>query len=227
MVRKPNVLERWGVTVDELSEAILANGSLRGMVFGYVAEIKLRERLAEEGRLSDIVKDDDHDRKRKGDLRIVYRRHEFKIESKSLQTSKNRRQQDGTFVGVAQVDASDRRSVLLPDGSLVTTTCLVVGEFDVLAVNCFTFENEWHWAFAKNRDLPRSAFKNYSEEQRRHLLATLVPVAWPPTGIFTEDVFRLLDELVDEREEEAGSPEVIVVKEEGEPPVVVQEPPRL
>lgn len=52
-----NILERWSITVDELSQAILENGSLRGMVFGYVAEIKLRNILRSAGTIASLVKD--------------------------------------------------------------------------------------------------------------------------------------------------------------------------
>jgi hypothetical protein len=41
--------------------------------------------------------------------------------------------------GKAQVDASDSRTISLPDGSTMKTTCLLRGEFDILAVNCFAF----------------------------------------------------------------------------------------
>ena len=196
-----NILNRWGITMDEMSDAILANGSLRGMVLGYVAEIKLRNLLNESGRIVSAVKDDDHDRKKKGDLRIVYRGHEFKVECKSLQTARNRRREDTTFAGVSQVDGSDRRVVKLPDGSEVTTTNLLTGEFDILAVNCFTFEDKWQFAFAKNKDLPHSTYRNYTDYQRQYLLATTVQVTWPPSGIFTGDIYQLLDELIAEREQ--------------------------
>lgn len=68
-----NILNRWSITVDELSQAILENGSLRGMVFGYVAEIKLRNILRSAGTIASLVKDDDHDQKKKGDLHITYK----------------------------------------------------------------------------------------------------------------------------------------------------------
>lgn len=106
------------------------------------------------------------------------------------------------FAGVTQVDGSDKREVLLPDGSKILTTNLLVGEFDILAVNCFTFEEKWNFAFAPNRSLPRSKFRNYTPEQREHLLATLVPVTWPPSGIFTDNLFALFDRLIAERETE-------------------------
>lgn len=218
-----NILQFWSITVEELSQAVLENGSLRGMVFGYVAEIKLRKLLASSSDVSSFVKDDDHDRSRKGDLRIVYKGHEFRIESKSLQTARNKALTNGTFVSVAQVDASDRRTVTLPDSSKLQTTNLLVGEFDVLAVNCFTFQNEWHWVFAKNKDLPRSTFKNYTEAQRQHLLATTVPITWPPTGILSGDLFGLLDQMIEERKHDTHTPEISVVQEGIKPPEVIED----
>lgn len=217
-----NILERWSITVEELSQAILENGSLRGMVFGYVAEIKLRNILRSAGTVASLVKDDDHDRKKKGDLRISYKGHEFKIEAKSLQTARNKVLDDGTFQGVSQVDASDRRTVTLPDGSKLETTNLVVGEFDVLAVNCFTFEDKWNFVFAKNKDLPRTTFRKYTEAQRKHLLATTVVVKWPPTGIFTTDLFALLDQMIEERKENEPKG-VVIVQQKDKPPFIAEE----
>lgn len=147
--------------------------------------------------MTSIEKDDDHDRKKKGDLRVSYKGREFVIETKSLQTN-SIREEDGVFRGKAQCDASDRRVVKLPDGSTMNTTCLLVDEFDVLAVNIFGFFDEWRFVFALNRDLPRSTFRNYTPEQREHLLATLVPVTWPPAPIFTTDLFVLFDRLLEE-----------------------------
>lgn len=191
-----NILERWGITVEELSKAIFENGSLRGMVFGYVAEIKLRELLEANPHVSFIVKDDDHDRKRKGDLRIIYKGRSFLLESKSLQTSSIKRLEDESFVGKAQVDGSDRRTVTFADGSRLETTNLLVGQFDVLAVNCFAFEDVWFWVFARNKDLPRSPAKKYTSQQQSSLLATLVAVTKPASGVFTNDLFALLDAMI-------------------------------
>lgn len=70
----------------------------------------------------------------------------------------------------------------------------------MLAVNCYAFGGEWRFAFAKNKDLPTSNFKKYTEEQRKQLIASLVPVTWPPQPPFTDDPFTLLDELVEEKD---------------------------
>jgi hypothetical protein len=75
----------------------------------------------------------------------------------------------------------------------------VVGEFDILAINLFQFREQWDFAFILNRDLPRSNYKKYTEEQRKYLLATLVPVTWPIQEPFTLNPFDLMDKLIEEQ----------------------------
>ena len=119
---------------------------------------------------------------------------------------------DGTFFGKSQVDASDRREVTFKDDTKLATTCLLRGEFDILAVNCYAFDNEWRFAFARNDQLPQNTYKKYSEAQKAALLPTLIPVTWPPQAPFSEEPFSLLDALV--RERETGK-----IPEVPEPPV--------
>lgn len=193
-----SILERWNVTPEELTEVIDQNPSLGGMILGYLAESKLEKLWLSGQEISDVTKYDDHNRKKKGDRVIRYRNHEFIFESKSLQTSTIKKTEEG-WVGKAQVDASDRRDVVLPDRSTVTTTCLLKGEFDVLAINVFAFEDTWRFVFAKNSDLPTSNYRKYTEYQRRHLLATLVEVHWPPKIPFCEEPFTLMNEIIQNR----------------------------
>jgi len=118
---------------------------------------------------------------------------------KSLQTNMCKDLGNDTWEGKSQVDGSDRRIVKFADGSELNTTLLLRGEFDLLAVNCFAFGEEWRFSFAKNRDLPTSSFKKYTEEQRKQLIASLVPVTWPPKPPFDADPFKILDELIAEK----------------------------
>lgn len=193
------ILDRWDITAEELTTALDDNPSLRGMLFGYVAEHKLHKMLSQFPQIEEICKSDDHDRKRKGDCNFIYKGMEFVLESKSLQSNSIKRNADGSFMGKSQVDASDRRTIVLPNGNTVTTTCLLRGEFDILAVNCFAFREEWDFVYALNSDLPSSTFRKYLEEDRPHLLATLVTVTWPPAAPFVTDPFQLLDQLVEQR----------------------------
>ena len=193
-----SILERWNITPEELTEVVDQNPSLRGMILGYLAEFKLEKLWLSGQGISDVTKYDDHNRKKKGDRVIRYKNHELIFESKSLQTSTIEKTREG-WVGKAQVDASDRRNVVLPDGSTVSTTCLLKGEFDILAVNVFAFEDIWRFVFAKNSDLSTSNYRKYTEYQRRHLLATLVEVHWPPKAPFYDEPFTLMNEIVQNR----------------------------
>ncbi len=195
----PDILERWNLTPSELTRLTDENPSLRGMLLGYVAEFKLEQFLLSGEEFQYLGKPDDHDRTKKGDHVIRYSGQQFTIESKSLQSSMVEKVDDG-WRGKAQVDASDRRTIILEDGSELETTLLMVGEFDILAVNCFAFTQEWDFLFAKNADLPRSAYRGYSPEVRNQLLASLVPVSWPPDPPFRRNLRDILDELLMKRE---------------------------
>lgn len=193
-----SILAKWGITPLQLTELLEQNPSLRGMMLGYVAELKLREIITSYPSVTYATKFDDHDRKKKGDLYIIYRGRAFDIESKSLQTKMVRYDhENGAWIGKAQVDASDRRQVTFADGTILNTTLLLRGEFDVLAVNLYAFEDSWRFVFARNRDLPTSTYRKYTEMQRENLIASLVPVSWPPTPPFYADLRELLDEMVE------------------------------
>ena len=167
---KKTILERWEISEEEFTTLIDENPSLRGMNLGYIAEKKFHDLFLNHPEITESSKDDDHDRSRKGDRRIMYKGHEFVIEVKSLQTNMCKNLGDGKWEGKAQVDGSDRRIVTFKDGSELNTTLLLRGEFDLLAVNCFAFGEEWRFTFAKNSDLPTSSFKKYTEEQRKQRL---------------------------------------------------------
>ncbi len=175
------------------------------MVLGYLAELKLETLWLSSRQITSVGKPDDHDRSRKGDRLIRYRGADFIYESKSLQTTTVKSTPEG-WIGKAQVDASDRRTVTLPDGSSMATTCLLTNEFDILAVNVFAFENRWRFVFAKNSDLPRSRYRRYSDYQRSHLLATLVEVTWPPKPPFRPEPFSLMNEILQERMRSTENP---------------------
>ena len=194
----PSVLDAWRITAHDLTALLEQNPSLRGMLLGYVADLKLQTLWLTHPDISALVKDDDHDRTKKGDRRIVYKGQPFVLEVKSLQTH-SIRYEDGVWSGKTQVDASDRREVVLPTGERLNTTLLLVGEFDVLAVNVFAFENQWRFVFARNQDLPRTTFNKYTPAQQEHLLTSLVPVTWPPQPPFTSDLYSLLDAMLTER----------------------------
>jgi len=199
MTKKKTILERWEITAEEFTELIDMNPSLRGINIGYIAEKKFHDLFLNHPEITASSKDDDHDRTKKGDRRIKYKGHEFIIEVKSLQTNMCKNLGNDTWTGKSQVDGSDSRVVKFADGSKLNTTLLPRGEFDLLAVNCYAFGEKWRFSFAKNRDLPSSSYKKYTEAQRKQLIASLVPVTWPPKPPFTDNLFMILDELIQEK----------------------------
>lgn len=188
------ILRRWHLTEKELTEIIDLNPSMRGLMMGYIAEYKLRKMHFSAPCFSDVHKKDDHDRSAKGDLTITYKGHVFKIECKSLQTNSIVKTEEG-FTGKYQCDASDKRIIKVGRNE-VATTCLLVGEFDIVAVNLFSFKNDWIFAFALNDDLPRSKHKKYPPAIQRRLLATLMPVSLPLQAPYIESPIPLLEHLL-------------------------------
>jgi hypothetical protein len=169
------------------------------MLLGYVAELKLKELISVLPNISYTYKFDDHDRKKKGDLYIVYRGKAFDVEAKSLQTSTIKFDEaTQTWTAKTQVDASDRRTIILSSGKKLNTTLLLRGEFDILAVNCYGFGGEWKFLFAKNTDLPSSTFKSYEESDRKELIASLVSVSLPAKPPFYESLKDLLDSMIED-----------------------------
>jgi hypothetical protein len=195
---KPSILERWGISEAELTTIIDTNPSLRGMMIGYLAEFKLQRLLSEAVPQSKSIKPDDHDRNSgsKNDLVLEVNQRKFTFEVKSLQSNSIKQLADGTLVGTVQVDASDRRTVTLSDGTALETTCLLAGEFDILAINLYAFTNQWTFAFILNRDLPRSSHKKYTEFQQSQLLATIIKITYPVQQPYTENPLELLDILL-------------------------------
>lgn len=200
MQKKKDILEQWHLTADELTQIVDANPSLRGFMFGYIAEFQLKKIFLSDVRISNIHKYDDHDRTtgKKNDLCVTYKGCEFTIEVKSLQTASIRRYPD-RYVGFFQCDTSDSRYITLPNGDKIKTTCLQAGGFDMVAVNLFAFRNQWEFGFALNRDLPRSRHKYYTKEQQQYLLATSMEISLPLRSPFVDDPLILLDQLVNEK----------------------------
>lgn len=204
---KQTILQRWNLSAEDLTQIIDENPSLRGFMSGYVAEFQLRKILKKTPGITDIKKYDDHDRKKKSDVSFVYKGHEFTIEVKSLQTN-SIKGKEKKLVATFQCDASDSRTVRLPNGSEVITTCLLVGEFDILAVNLFGFTGKWDYAFALNKDLPTSSYKKYMSKQRKYLLSTSMKITWPLCAPYTKSLTEILEILVKSKEK------MVEVKEE-------------
>ena len=192
------ILEKWQISAEELTRIVDDNPSLRGVIFGYISEYKARAYFDGHEGIENLMKYDDHDRTSKGDISFSYKGKEFRIEAKSLQTNSVVQVGADEWTGKFQCDASDRREILLPNGHTVNTTCLAVGEFDIVAVSLYAFGDQWRFAFAKNNDLPHPGVRsrNVAVEDRKYLIKTLIDISWPLQPPFTTDVYSLLDDMI-------------------------------
>lgn len=170
------------------------NPSLRGFVYGYVSEMEFeRNYLKSRKSIEGFSKDDDHE-KTKSDRTVIFKGKRVTIQVKSIQTN-SIELEGGVFTAKVQNDASDRRKVKLPGGSVVETTCYVVGEYDILAVSLHPFTGEWRYAFKENSKLKRTTSKKYTPKQQRYLLATLEAISFPLDPSWTEDFDAILESV--------------------------------
>jgi hypothetical protein len=121
--------------------------SLRGMILGYIAEEMFEKHLPLKYELilaEHIEKHDDHDRTmNKSDRTVRHNGRLYRIQLKSIQTNSIcRNLESGLLQADIQNDASDMRNVRLPNGRMLTTTCYLRGDYDILAVPLFPFTGE-------------------------------------------------------------------------------------
>lgn len=126
---------------------------MRGLIFGFVAEYKLRSLWLSRPGISNLFRPRSHDRKKKGDFQFSYGGRSVVLEVKCLDTPRIR-YRDGVYEGTFQCNASDTTRVALPDATSVVTNCLAVGGFDVLAVCLHGFGGSWRFGFARNETCP-------------------------------------------------------------------------
>lgn len=171
--------------------------SVRGMVYGNLAEVQLSRWLVHRGvPLDHQLRDDDH-AKTKSDRTIFHEGRRYTIQVKSMQTSSIKEDGPTGFRAGIQCDGSDRRQVVLPNGHEVVTTNYVAGEFMVLATPLHPFTGSWDFAFRLNSTLERTTSNKYAPEDRPYLLKTMVPISWPLADPWTMDLFALLSHAPD------------------------------
>jgi len=182
---------------EDLVMSIKRAPSLRGMILGYIAEEMFEKYVpATYGYIAadDIKKHDDHDRLfNKSDRTIRRDGRVYRVQIKSVQTNSIKRNcENGLLQADVQNDASDSRTVRLPSGRSVITTCYARGDYDILAVPLFPFTGAWNYAYKRNIDCRSTTSKKYSVEDSAFLLATTEIITWPLTDAWTMNLGDLL-----------------------------------
>ncbi len=80
----PDLLTTWGITAEELSEIVSENPSMRGLMFGFVAEYKLKKEWLLRPEIENLVRPRSHDRTQKYDFGFDYRGMAVRAEVKFL-----------------------------------------------------------------------------------------------------------------------------------------------
>lgn len=207
----PDYWNEWKLDPEEFNRIIHKNSNALSAIFGYVAEERLREMfLEDDDRVKNIRSPADQDSNDKGDWAFQWRGHPMKIEVKSLQTHTIEEvDSDQTTLGEdsgPQYKAgfhlkgtSDQRK-LEYDGKEYETTLMNVAksDVDIMAVNLYRIKNEWRFAFLRVQDLPRSK-GNYPDGLREQLAKSQIRLTVPLQQPFTDDLYGLMDEILEER----------------------------
>ena len=83
-----DLLRDWDITLAELAEIVGENPSMRGLMFGYVAEYKLKKECLLRPEMVNLTRPRSHDRTQKYDFRFEYRGIPVRLEVKCLDTPK-------------------------------------------------------------------------------------------------------------------------------------------
>lgn len=191
-------IDKLDITINDLNKLLDSNPSLRGMIMGYLAEIKLKDKWFENDKIMSIYKPDDHNRDIKADWVIKYEDVEYTIEVKSVQSNSIktiRKDEDVYLEGKFQCDASDSRFIELNNSKDIKTTCLKKGQFDILAVNLYPFTGKWDFAFAKNEDLPTTNYSKYNTNVQNQLLKGTMNISYPFFEPYYSNPYDLLNDI--------------------------------
>ena len=197
---------RGGAIIDSVLPADLISlsrrtPSLRGMVLGYLAEEMFERHLLRNYafiRPGDIDPHDDNDaRLNKSDRTIRRGGRLYRVQLKPIQTNSIRRNlETGRLQANVQNEASDSRTVALPNGNSVSTSCYARGDYDILAVALFPFSGDWSYAYMRNSDCRRTTNRRYSAKDSAHLLAATEIITWPLSEGWRTDFAELLDDRI-------------------------------
>jgi hypothetical protein len=178
-----------GFTMGDIQGMLDENPSLRGYMQGYFAEWALRKQIENIPGVKSVEKIPDQDTT-KGDLKVVYKDVVITIESKSIHT--NTVKYDiltQSWEGAAMMKNTDKRTLLIEGEGEVSTSKLLKGQFDILAVCCFPISGKWDFMFVENRFLPTS-------EESDRLLKIRLNINPNTTPGLTDNLVKLLEKTL-------------------------------
>lgn len=194
-----------GMDSELFNELMNKKANVAAPVLGGFAELYFRDQHIDSNpNISAVNNPSDHDRSQKYDWIYQYKGHPIRVEVKSIQKGSESVEYtnmgEKVHTGNTQLKNSDPIERTLPDGTVVSPINTKKGNFDILAVCLFRFENEWVFVFAKNEDLPETTSGEIPKDYHHLFLENPIPVQYPTGDLFTTDLEGLMDEIVQERE---------------------------
>lgn len=193
-----DILSFLDISLDDLTNLSKENVNIFSMLYGYSAEVHIRNYFDSDARITDLKKYDDHDKLNRHDLAVMYKGREYTIEVKCIQNS-SLKINDDTWAGQVQVQNSSGHFQTLPNGEEFYSKLREFGQFDILAIATNALGNGWEFRFMLNRDLPITRAKKVPDEYKHIFINTTIPVS-PDTENLSSDPFVLLERLHTERE---------------------------
>ena len=136
-----------------LVDLVKTNPNLHGYIQGYLAEAHLKAQLEALPGVESVTKIPDSSEE-KGDLLVVYKGVPLSLEVKSVASNSVKEELlHGGWSGVIRCKSSDKKTYEV-EGREVTSTHLIKGLFDGLAVCTFNATETWEFFFMTAHSLP-------------------------------------------------------------------------
>lgn len=187
-VNKPSILSQF--TQEELEGLIEENSSLRGYLQGYLGELALKKQLLQLPGITEVVKIPDQDEE-KGDFRVTYKGKTMTVEVKSLLSSSVKPDiLHDSWQGRVSIKNTDKRELEVEGLGTISTTSLVKGDFDILAICCYAVNDEWEFLFIENEYLPEKS------PEHPGILKTSFVVNPEITPLVVKSFFKVADSVL-------------------------------
>lgn len=180
-------------TNEELENVIRDNPSLRGYLQGYLAEVALMKYLVTLEGVSSVTKIPDQ-HKDKGDIRVTYKDQKVTIEVKSIASNSVREDVlNDTWEGKVQIKNTDKRKVEVEGIGIISSSSIIKGQFDILAVSCYAVSGQWDFLYMGNEYLPEKS------SELPGFIKTSFIINPETTPCVTNNLTKLLDSVIAKR----------------------------
>ena len=148
-----------GFSLSDIEGLVKENPSLRGYLQGYLAELRLKERLLSCPGVSSVSKIPDSSSV-KGDFYVEYLGNTLTVEAKSFRShSAKYNPLSESWSASVQCKNPGTRLLNVAGRGLVQAVCVEEGRFDVLAVCTYPVTGQWSFLFCPEFFLPRAEKK--------------------------------------------------------------------